>query len=87
MSSTKVEKSPTMERADTIFWELENLEAALETLANRISFYCTPGTLGEVKESKKLEDAEAPLERCLGNVLRKVISMQNIVKDLVARVR
>ena len=84
------QRSPIMEKADTVLGELDNLRAAIGALADHISPYCTPGIPDpeDIKaKSKELEEAGAPLERCLEDALKKIGVLQGVVNDLIARVR
>lgn len=84
------QRSPIMEKVDTVHGELDNLWAAIGVLAEHISPYCTPAVSGPEKVKAKddgLEEVQAPLEKSLGDVLEKISVLQSTVNDLVSRVR
>jgi len=84
------QRSPIMEKADATLGELDNLQVVLGMLADHISPYCTPAS-PEPKEVKvadgKLEEAKAPLERVLEEVVARLCKLQSMVNDMVARLR
>ena len=83
------QRSPIMEKMDTVLGELGNLQVCLGTLADYISPYCTPVT-PEPKAKvagEKLEETKAPLEACLEEAVAKVCRLQGMVNDLIARLR
>jgi len=79
-----------MEKADTVLGELANLQVAIGTLADYLSPYCTPASPepeGVKVADGKLEEAKAPLERVLEEVIAKVCKLHGAVNDMVTRVR
>ena len=85
------QRSPIMEKADTVLNELNDLQASLGTLAEYISPYCTKAAplLEEPKAAggDTVEVPEAPLERRLGDAAEKVRMLRYAVDDLIARLR
>jgi len=84
------QRSPIMEKADTILSELNDLQVCLGTLAEYISPYCTEAVPTPEKPKAggdTVEVPEAPLERRLGDAAEKVRMLRRAVDDLIARLR
>ena len=85
------QRSPIMEKADTILSELNDLQVCLGTLAEYISPYCTEAVPTPEKPKAAggdtVEVPEAPLERRLGDAAEKVRMLRRAVDDLIARLR